>query len=248
MTQIIEPSTCPSCEHTLTKIKDQLFCTNVFCEAQVSGKILHFCSVLSIKGLGPKTIEKLNIQSIPELFYLSKDDVVAAVGEKTAVKLLDEIERSKLVSLNKVIEAMSIPLIGSTAAIKIASVIESIEDINAETCKLAGLGEKASENLIEWVTNEYKTTIKGFVPFTFTKVVQPTGKTVCITGKLKSYKKKADAEADLASKGFVLVDSVTKDTNYLVDEENGTSLKRQKAEKYGVIIITDLNDLIERKN
>jgi NAD-dependent DNA ligase len=41
------------------------------------------------------------------------------------------------------------------------------------------------------------------------------------------------------------VDSVTKTTDFLVDEENGTSAKRKKAEQYGIIIITDLNDLLK---
>ena len=45
-----------------------------------------------------------------------------------------------------------------------------------------------------------------------------------------------------------IVDSVTKSLTYLVDESNKESAKRKKAEEYGVIIITDLNDFVSNFN
>lgn len=245
MSQINCPTNCPCCEYPLEKVGDQLFCRNIACPAQVNGKILHFCKTLGIKGLGPKTVEKLQLSDITEIFYLDKSEVIAVLGEKVSNKLLDEIERAKVANLATVIESFSIPLIGGTASKKVASVVNNTEEITEAKCKEAGLGEKATANLLDWLENEYQE-LKEFLPFSFSGVVPiATGKTVCITGKLKSYKKKADAESDLLAAGYTLVDSVTKTTNYLVDEENGTSAKRKKAEQYGIIIITDLNDLLK---
>lgn len=245
---IIEPTECPSCGFSLEKVNSQLFCRNVSCTAQVNGKIIHFCKTLGIKGMGPKTVEKLQLEDITEIFYLDKADISELLGDKIATKLLDEIERAKTATFATVLESMSIPLVGKTAATKIAVLVNNFEDITSKVCELAGLGPKLTLNLMSWLENEYLQ-LKEFLPFSFSAVPIPvtTGKTVCITGKLTSYKKKADAENDLRAAGFTLVDSVTKSLDYLVDEGDSSSAKRQKAEQYGIIIITDLNDLLKEK-
>lgn len=251
MQKIEIPTTCPCCDYNLVFVNDQLFCRNTACTAQLNKKLENFCKVLSIKGFGPKTIEKLNLADITELFYLDRDSVVSVLGEKVADKLLDEIERSKSADLATVIAAFSIPLVGNTAAKKIVTVVSKIEEITQETCKIAGLGTKVTENLLTWIDTDYQE-IKEFLPFTFTNgkklPVSTDSKKVCITGKLKSFKKKADAEASLSAAGFILVDSVTKTTDYLVDEEGKMSAKREKAVQYGITIITDINILLKEKN
>lgn len=241
------PTHCPCCSYPLELVKDQLFCRNTACDAQLSKKVENFCKVLSIKGMGPKTIEKLNLSDITELFYLDRDEVVSVLGEKVTDKLLNEIEKCKGASLDNVIAAFSVPLVGGTAGKKIAQVVKSIDEITQETCKIAGLGAKVTENLLNWVQTDYQE-MKEFLPFTFEGKVQITdtnAKRVCITGKLKSYKKKSDAEGALSAAGFILVDSVTKTTDYLVDEEGKGSSKRDKAVQYGTTIINDLNDLLK---
>lgn len=248
MQKIEIPTTCPCCEYDLIFVNDQLFCRNTACSAQLNRKLEHFTKTLQIKGFGPKTIEKLNLADLVELFYLDIDVVTKALGEKVALKLLDEIERSKSASLDVVLASMSIPLVGGTASGKIASVVSNIDEITQEKCKEAGLGAKVTENLLTWLNTDYQE-MKEFLPFDFKsqkKVISnPNAKRVCITGKLKSFKKKADAETSLSAAGFILVDSVTKTTDYLVDEEGKMSSKREKAVSYGITIITDLNDLLK---
>ena len=250
MQKIEIPTTCPCCDYLLIFVNDQLFCRNTACSAQLNKKLENFCKVLSIKGFGPRTIEKLNLADITELFYLDHELVIAALGEKTAVKLLDEIERAKSADLATVLAAFSIPLVGGTASKKITTVVSQISEITQETCKQAGLGAKVTENLLNWIATDYQE-MKEFLPFTFTSGKQNTVNTdserVCITGKLKSFKKKADAESSLSAAGFTLVDSVTKTTDYLVDEEGKTSAKREKAVQYGITIITDINVLLKEK-
>jgi NAD-dependent DNA ligase len=249
MQPITIPTVCPICSYPLQFTGPQLFCRNTACSAQLGKKLEHFAKVLSIKGLGEKTIEKLGLSELTELFYMDAEEVNSVLGEKIGVKLLDEIERAKGASLDTVLASFSIPLVGGTASKKIASVVKSIDEINQETCKIAGLGAKVTENLLNWVQTEYQE-LKEFLPFTFEGIMEvndANAKRVCITGKLKSYKKKADAEGALRAAGFTLVDSVTKTTDYLVDEEGKGSSKRDKAVSYGITIITDLNDLLKEK-
>jgi NAD-dependent DNA ligase len=198
--------------------------------------------------MGPKTVEKLNLQELTEIFYLDHSEVAEILGDKLATKLLAEIEGAKSSSLATVLESFSIPLVGGTASKKVAVAVSSIDDITQELCKSAGLGDKVTQNLLNWINTEYQE-LKEFLPFTYTKTtvitVSADSKRVCITGKLKSFKKKADAEASLAAAGYILVDSVTKTTDYLVDEGDSSSSKREKAVQYGIQIITDLNDLLK---
>lgn len=248
MNNIYPPTTCPSCNYKLEFCGDLLYCRNSACSAQLLKKLEHFTKTLGIKGLGPKTIEKLQLQDITELFYLDEEEVQKVLGEKIATKLLNEIEKAKTASLSTVLESFSIPLIGNTAAKKLCTVISSIEEISHETCKQAGLGDKATQNLLNWIDTEYNE-IQEFLPFDFSKqtVVKNTGnrKTVCITGKLRSFNKKAEAAAVLEAAGYTVVDSVTKQLDYLIDETDVISSKREKAMQYGITIITNINDFIK---
>lgn len=248
--QIEIPTQCPCCSSTLVTVNDQLFCRNSACSAQLNKKIEHFAKVLSIKGLGPKTVEKLEINDITELYFLDKQSAAELLGsERNAEKLIDEIDRTRSADLAKVLAAFSIPLIGETASTKIASIVQHISEINEETCKQAGLGEKATQNLLFWIETEYEE-LKEFLPFSFksnTKTDEKTKQTVCITGKLKSFKTKSEATKALEQSGYRVVDSVTKTLNYLVDESNDGSTKRVKAESYNIPIINDITELLKRK-
>jgi DNA ligase (NAD+) len=244
------PTTCPCCDYPLERVNDQLFCRNTACSAQLNKKVEHFAKTLGIKGFGAKTIEKLNLSDLTELFYLDRDEAVAALGsEKVVDKLLDEVNRAKTAPLATVLASFSIPLIGGTASTKVASVVSSIEEITPEKCKEAGLGEKATANLMDWLQTEYLE-LKDFLPFDFkshsSTPVDTNAEVVCITGKLKSFKTKAEATTILTSLGFRVSESVTKTTNYLVDEESKNSSKRKKAEEYRIPIISNLLDFINK--
>lgn len=246
------PSTCMCCGSTLQLVNDQLYCKNIFCEAQVNGKLSHFAKALGIKGLGEKTIEKLGLESIIDLYYLDKEDLKSVVGEKLADKLILEIEKSKESDFATVMSSMSIPLIGNTASTKLAKVVSNFEEINAENCKLAGLGEKATNNILEWLSNDYLE-LKDFLPFEFKQEKKDVTKVdiigvICITGKLSSFKSKAEAKSILEAMGYLVVDNLTKAVTILVDESGKGSSKRQTAEERGLQIITDLNQFINQNN
>ena len=246
------PTHCPCCSYKLELINDQLFCRNQACDAQLLKRVEHFCKTMGIKGMGTKTIEKLELADITELYYLDVDQLAKQLGsQKIAEKLISELDRSRSANLQQVLASMSIPLVGNTASIKICSVVNHISEINIETCKKAGLGDKVTQNLLNWLETEFPE-MKEFLPFSFQSeipIVNTNNKNVCITGKLSSFKTKAEAYKILVNNGFNITESVTKTTDYLVDEEGNSSTKRKKADELGIKIITNLNNFLrELKN
>lgn len=248
--KIITPDFCPCCDSKLERVQDQIFCRNQSCPAQLYKRVEHFTKTLGIKGFGPKTVDKLALDSIAEIYYLEFEDVAAALGsERMAEKLLSEIELSRKSSLDKVIAAFSIPLIGQTLSGRLCQVVDHIDDITPERCKEAGFGDKATANLIHWLETEFQE-VREFLPFDFRAsgkeaISANNGKSICITGKLTSFKTKAEATAALQAAGYKVVDSVTKTTDMLVDEGDKGSDKRKKAEALGIPIITNLNDFLK---
>lgn len=250
-TRIEIPTQCPSCQYPLQMVEMQLFCKNTACVAVASKRVEHFCKALGIKGMGEKTIEKLGISDITEIYSLSIQDLTIALdSEKTAAKLFAEIQKSYTADLSIVLTGFGIPLIGNSASKKLCMVVSSIEEINYDTCKAAGLGAVATDNLIRFLDNEFNE-LKEFLPFSFVSASSATKAikgNVCITGKLTSFRNKADANAALVEAGFNIVGSVTSTTNYLVDESNTGSAKRTKADSLGhVVIIRDLSKFLKEK-
>lgn len=243
--QILAPSSCPSCGSPLEWVKDQLYCRSNECPAKSSKTVEHFAKTMKIKGLGPSTIEKLEISDITEIYEIDLGYAERTLNsEKLASKLLDEIEQSKQESLNLVLPAFGIPLIGKSVTDKLAAVAGSIFEIDEETCKAANLGPKATENILYWLDTYFHKYESLPFSFEFTKT-RATGKVICITGKLTSYKTKAEAAKALELHGYTVVDSVTAKTQLLVSEDGKSSEKTRKAESLGISIITNLKTLME---
>lgn len=243
------PTKCPSCGHELSLVNDQLFCTNKTCEAQSLKKLEHFCKSMKIKGMGPATLEKLDLESIVDLYTFSDGYFTDRLGDTIGKKIFSEIQKSKLQPLESIIAGLSIPLIGETASKKLISVITDIKDISLDSCKKAGLGDKATNNLLSFINSDDYIDLVS-LPLTFnTKVItsNKNGVSVCITGKLLEFKTRTQAATYLESLGYTVTDSVTKKTNYLIDEEGKTSSKRTKAESLGIEILT-IQELLQRKN
>ena len=248
MKQIIPPTHCPSCMTELEWVKDQLYCNNPNCPGKTSKKIEHFASTLKIKGLGPRTVQKLQISDLHDLYELPLEIMIEALqSEKLAVKLSREIENSKQVDLVDLLPAFSIKLIGRSASAKICSKIKNILDINEETCAEAGLGPTATNNLLDWLIEEFT---DGYdrLPFRWQQLTKLEEKSadngvVCISGRLKSFKTKAAATQYLETKGYLVKSSLTKDVTILVNESGIESAKTQAARDKGVLIITNLKEI-----
>ena len=248
MQAILAPEVCPSCGSPLEWRNDMLYCENILCPAQIQKRIEHFARSLKIKGLGPKSIEKLGLTSLLDIYNLSYYSIKGALSsEKLAIKLLREINHSRKASMNDVLPAFSIPLIGKTAATKLSRKIKSLFDLDEDKCKAAGLGPKATESLLSWYSNEFEDSLKK-LPFDWQfqtpKIATETKGAVCISGKLSSFKTKAEATKALSYAGYVVKSSLTKDVIFLVNESGIESAKTKEARERGITIITSLNEWI----
>ena len=248
MQTITVPSTCPSCGSKLELSFPLLYCRNPSCGDQSSKKIEHFAKTLKIKGLGPAAITSLALESINDIYAISEYEIVNLLGsQKLGEKLFTEIENSIKAPLNILLAAFSIRLIGKTASEKLSAVCESIHDINEDSCAEAGLGPKATESLLEWIEEEYPL-LELPHSFAFESPKVRTGGVVCISGKLKSFKTKAQATETLEQHGYTVKSSVTKDVTILVNESGVESQKTTKARESGVTIVENLLDFLGETN
>lgn len=243
------PTNCPECASELVTQNDQLFCLNADCPAKNKKRVEHFCKTMEIKGLGPSRIEALELDNIQDIYSIDRDYMVSMLrSEKIADTLVKEIEQSKDQELWKALAGMSIPLIGKTYSKKVCDVVNNLFEITEEKCTEAGLGNKATTNLMYWVENTLPSLSKVLPPLNNTntpkKNVKASKGVVCITGKLKSYKTKKEAYNDLEQAGYTISESVTKSVSYLIDESDKGSTKRTKAESLGIPIITNVKQLL----
>ena len=255
MTTTIEiPDVCPSCGTSLELINDQLFCNNTSCPAKNSKIVEGFAKTLRIKGLGPKTIETLDLEYIEDIYMLTEERIKEKVGsEKIASKLINEIELSKNANLQELLPAFAIPLFGSTASQKLCNTISHIEELTEKRCSEAGLGPKVTTNICSWYKTEYKNRYQR-LPFTWKAdifegiPIVDINEVVCISGRLKSYRTKADAKKVLEKFGFRVKDTLTKDVTILINESGIESSKTKSAESKNIRIVTNLTQLIGENN
>ena len=248
MQTITPPNICPSCGQSLEWENQLLYCRNTLCGDQSSKKIEHFAKTLKIKGLGPAAINSLFLESINDIYAISEYEIVDLLGsQKLGQKLFTEIENSVKAPLNILLAAFSIRLIGKTASEKLSTVCESIHDINEDSCAKAGLGPKATESLLGWIEEEYPL-LELPHSFAFESPKVRTGGVVCISGKLKSFKTKAQATEALEQHGYTVKSSVTKDVTILVNESGVESQKTTKARESGVTIVENLLDFLGETN
>lgn len=241
------PTTCPICDSVLERVNDQLFCRNDNCDAKSSKRLQHFVKVMKIKGLGEKTLEKLELEDITDLYELTLEQLTSILGEKIGTKIFNEITQSKIIALSTFIQSFGIPLIGNSAATKLAKHADSLWNINEEVCETAGLGEKAISNLIQWIDiNEMRYSDLPVITTTTTSTTTEVEELykVCITGKLKDHSSRSKAKEFLETKGITVLSSLSSKTNYLVcDQESSTSSSFTKAKNLNIPIIT-MNDLL----
>ena len=238
------PTNCPVCGSELEMVNDQLFCRSTTCPAKSLKSILHYVKTMKIMGLGEKTLEKLETNTINDLYGYSSEDLVNKLGEKIGTKLYAEIQNSTETTITKFLNGMGIPLIGKTASAKIDTVINTITEINADICKKAGLGAKATDNLVNWVNNEYAKYEDLPIEFQESEPVT-SGLLVCISGKVPGYTK-AKIREMLLDYNVTVKDSLTKDVDYLISNESGTT-KVKKAEQYNIQVIS-FDNFMEKIN
>ena len=244
MEKILAPSYCPSCGEFLKWENHILYCRNTNCGSQSQKKIAHFGKTLKIKGLGPAAVEKLELDNPGDLYFLTITDIEEALGsKKLAEKLFAEIQNSRKAPLNMVLPALSIRLIGRTATEKLSKICNGLYEVDEEVCSDAGLGPAATQSLLEYLENGLPYALPQSM--LFEKPVQKDiAGIVCISGKLKSFKTKAEATKVLEQHGYTVKSSVTKDVTVLVNESGIESQKTIKARNDGLLIVENLLEFL----
>lgn len=252
--EILLPTECPSCGSELEMVNSQLFCRNTkSCPAQSTKRVQHFCKVLKIKGFGEVTVNKLGISHISELLTLTEEFCkTKGIGDKTSSNLVAQIQDrlNKKIFVSDFIAGMSIPLVGTSLAKKLGTI--KIGDLSYETIKEVGGGDKAANNLMSWVETDWIPELSNeWNQYLITEAkssvnTAPVKGAVCITGKLNNFPNRKAAAEHLASLGWEVKSSVTKNTQYLVceDESKTGSSSYKKAQSLGISIVTikDLED------
>ncbi len=138
------PAVCPVCGDPVGRPEGEAVtrCGNIFCPAQLKGRIRHFASknALDIDGLGEKLVAQLVdrglVSRFDDLFRLDQASLEALdrMGTKSAVNLLAALEARKEISLSRFLHALGIRHLGETGARLLAEKFMTLDAVmDAET-------------------------------------------------------------------------------------------------------------------
>ena len=261
------PYICPVCGSgtVLHQENDSAFvcCDNDACEGKLINRLDHFCGKkgLDIKGLSKATLEKLInwewIKNIPSLFALEyyRDEWVSksGFGVKSVDKILNAIDFSRnTCELPQFICALGIPLIGSSASKELCKHFSTYQqfreaiDNNYQFFMLPNFGIEMHKAIMNFDYGEADAMIQsGVITFkdSITETAQDTsldGLTFVITGKLNHFKNRDAIKDKIESLGGKVTGSVSKNTNYLINnDKDSTSSKNKSAKTLGIPILNE---------
>ena len=264
------PEKCPICGGKTSIIKENssevLVCCNSECKGKLLGKLSHFVSknAANIDGLSEQTLEKLIelgwLNSFQGIYSLSehKDEMskLDGFGKRSVEKLLDAIEKSRSITLDRFIYALCIPLIGRSASKDISKACANgdiqqfitIMSLEGEYAfiGLNGFGKEMCKSIVHWWVDNKQMFYELMEEFTFEKVeekssgVDLSGKTFVITGSLTHYKNRDELVSVIEQLGGKVSGSVSAKTSYLINNDKlSSSSKNQKAQKLNILIISE---------
>ncbi len=262
------PTTCPICNSTLEKKEDEvdLFCVNEECKGRVIQQLIYFCSkdALDIEGLSEATIIKFYnhhlLSKITDFYHLKDhyDEIISLdlhIKNKTLDKLINNIEESKQLSLERILTALGIKFVGQATAKTLAEYYQNIDNLlktnELELLSLKDIGQKVAEAILIYINNPLNiqliNELKNLgVNFTYKKQqmyksVDPNHKffhkSFAITGKFKISRNALIKLIEQKYMGTV-VNNITKSTDFLVLGEKPSS-KLQKANEWNIKIIKE---------
>ena len=261
------PYTCPICGSgtVLHQENDSAFicCDNDACEGKLINRLDHFCGKkgLDIKGLSKATLEKLIdwgwVKNIPSIFALNyyRDEWVLkpGFGSKSVDKILNAIDYSRNnCELHQFICALGIPLIGSSASKELTKYYNTYEnfrmaiDIGVQFWGYDNFGMEMHKAIVNFDYSDADAMVQSGV-ITFNSTTQKSnqentldGLTFVITGKLNHFKNRDAIKDKIESLGGKVTGSVSKNTNYLINnDKDSTSSKNKSAKTLGIPILSE---------
>ncbi len=263
------PTACPECQSPLYRAESEAVwrCVNSACPAQLKERLRYFASrkAMDIDHLGPAVIEQLvdtgRVKNFSDLYDLKKDDLATLerLADKSAQKLIAEIEKSKSAGLSRFLHALGVRHVGQRTAIVLArkfgsikklqetsyedlETIDEIGPVIAESLK-AFLDRDTNQQEIERL-QEQGILMKEQGDFSKSEGVLE-GQQFVLTGTLSRFTRE-EAKEKIQSLGGRVTATVSNKTSYLVAGASAGS-KLDKARKLGIQVLDEaaLQKLLE---
>jgi len=249
-----------------------LHCTNAACPAKQLKKFARFVSKegINIDGISEQTVWKfINHGFIREYadFYKLKNyafeiSCFEGFGKKSVSNLLESVEKSRHTDGRHLLYALNIPLCGGDVAKKLLSrykVKELIETarlsmFDDEFASIDGIGPEKSAKFIAWFKDDvHFQHVQHLLSELIIEEHEPVetgnkcqGLTFVVTGDLHHYKNRNELKAYIESQGGKVTGSVSKSTNFLINNDAASqSSKNKKAHELNIPIITE-DEFIEK--
>ena len=263
------PKTCPICGTKIIRKESEAayYCTNLKCDARNIEGLIHFSSrdTMNIEGFGENIVEdfynKGYLKKIPDYYklYKYKEELkeLEGFGEKSINNLLDEIEKSKNNSLEKLLFALGIRHVGKKTAKILASQYMNIDNlINAdynELCNIRDIGNIIADSVYEYFHDEKNINIinelkllnvnMNYIGSITIENEYFKDKTFVLTGSLEKFTRE-EATLKIESLGGKVTSSVTKKTDVVIVGASPGS-KYDKAKELNITIWSE-DDYLEK--
>lgn len=261
--EFVMPDKCPICGASLvlTESGIDLKCPNDLCPARNIESLIHFCDrkAMNIEGLGERIIEDFYnmkfITSIIDIYNIKdrKEELIEleGFGDKSVNKLLDNIEKSKQNSLEKLLFAIGISGIGEKNAKILAKKFMNIDNLmNASLEDLnntSDVGPILANSIYNFFRNEDNIKLindlknigmnMNYLGAQIKENEELLNKRIVVTGTLKKYTRD-EIQNLIELNGGLWSTSVTKKTYAVIVGENPGS-KYDKAKELNIPIWTE---------
>lgn len=253
---------CPICNSKLEKKETEAnyFCPNPNCDARNIEGLIHFSSreTMNIEGFGESIVEDFYnegyLKTICDYYtlYNHKEDLkeLEGFGEKSINNLLQNIEKSKENSLEKLLFALGIRYIGKKTAKILAINYRNIDKLMSaeyeDLVKIQDIGEVIADSVCKFFKEEKNiNTINELkllgvnMEYKGNESIDDNfnNKTFVLTGTLSKLTRD-EASIEIENRGGKVTSSVTKKTDYVIVGENPGS-KYQKAKDLNINILNE---------
>jgi len=256
------PAQCPVCDSDVEQLEGEAVarCSGgLFCAAQRKESIKHFASrkAMDIDGLGDKLVEQLVdaglIEHVDDLYALTVEQIASLerMGKKSAVNLLQALEKSKHTTLARFIYALGIREVGEATAQTLAQHfgdLQKIEQADEDALQqVEDVGPVVASHIVRFFKQPHNLQVidallQAGIYWDEVDVTPPQqqtlqGQTFVLTGTLNEMSRD-EAKKALQARGAKVTGSVSKKTSYVVVGDSPGS-KAAKAEQLGVDILDE---------
>jgi len=255
--EYVFPTKCPVCGFEAIRPDSEAVrrCSNPECPAKIKARILYFASrkAMDIEGLGDVLVEMLvgsgMIKNVADLYSLKLEDIsnLERKAEKSATKLIEQIEASKTRGLQRLLYGIDIRHVGERYAKILTNHYRSIDKLAEarveELDSIHEIGLAVAVSVFEWFRNPQhidlinrlkaagvKTDVDGENTANFDE--RFAGKTFVLTGKLENFTRDEAAKL-IEERGGRVASSVSKKTDFVLAGTDAGS-KLTKADSLGI--------------